>query len=355
MKHLNFKTLEDAFNTLQVKQKGQYYLCRCPHCGQIEAFFYLTSVDNFTIKCNRLTHCGKSTKVTINEKKESSKTTLIKLQDKYDSKNEIDISTKGLKRLMLFLNASHEDSLPQKYRGISQKTLNNHIIFYSKGVKSLFGKPKDKLFGDKYFKKIFDDRDVIIPIKNKDGVPERCLLRSTKPVKGLKEFQLKLIDKGNEIWNIADLFHPDKEFIFVCEGVFDALSIKDVLGGTLGSSKFGYIALAGVGKHSQIVRVLKNNPDIWKNQSLAKRKTFIICFDLDKAGLTQAYKFWYNLKTMNIPVLVFNYLFYNAPLNSLTESIEGYGLNGTIDLNDWYQKDPEGFSKAFHDFTYIFQ
>lgn len=354
MKHLNFKTLEDAFNNLQVQQKGQYYLCRCPACGQFEAFFYLTSIHNFTIKCNRLTHCGKLTKVTINEKKESSETTLIKFQDKYDSKKEIDISAQGMKKLISFLNTSHENSLPPEYRGISQKTLNNHIIFYPKGVKSLFGKPKDKLFGEKYFRKIYDDRDILIPIRNKDGVPERCLLRSTKSVKGLKEFQLRLMDKGNEIWNVADLFHPDKEFIFVCEGVFDALSIKDVLGGTLNSHKFGYIALAGVGKHSQITKLLEENKNLWENQSLAKRKTFIICFDLDKAGLIQAYRFWYKLKMMNIPVMVFNYLFYDAPLNPLTEKIDGYGLEGIIDLNDWYQKNPEGFSKAFRDFTYIF-
>lgn len=351
---MNFKTLEDAFKNLQVQPKGQYYLCRCPHCGQMEAFFYLTDVNHFTIKCNRLTHCGELTKVTIDEKTEES-SALIKFQDKYDSKKEIDISAKGIEKLITFLNASHQDNLPLEYRGISQKTLDNYIIFYPKGVKSLFGKPKDKLFGKKYFRKIFDDRDIIIPIRNKNEIPERCLLRSTKNIKGLKEFQLRLIDKGNEIWNIADLFHPEKEFIFVCEGVFDALSIKDVLRGTLNSHKFGYIALAGVGKHSQIIKVLKDNPDVWQNQSLAKRKTFFICFDLDKAGITQAYKFWYKLKTMNIPAIVFNYLFYNAPLNPLTEHIDGYGLKGTIDLNDWYQKDPKGFSKAFHDFTYIYK
>lgn len=353
MKHLNFKTLEDAFENLQVQKKGQYYLCRCPHCGQMEAFFYLTSIENFIIKCNRLTHCGKSTKVSIDDKKESSEKSLIKFEDKYDSKKDIDISAKGLKTLMSFLDASHKDDLPLTYRGISQKTLENYIIFYPKGVKHLFGKPKDKMFGKKYFRKLFDDRDIIIPIRNKEGVPERCLLRSTKQVKSLKEFQLRLIDKGNEIWNVSDIFHPDKEFIFVCEGVFDALSIMDVLGGTLNRDKFGYIALAGVGKHSQITNLLKKNKGLWENHPLAKRKTFIICFDLDKAGLTQAYQFWYRLKSMDIPAIVFNYLSYKAPLNPLTEKIDGYGLDGIIDLNDWYQKDSEGFSKAFRDFTFF--
>lgn len=348
MKTIKYKSLDEAMKNLEAKNRGSYYTCRCPHCGQLEGFFYLGKTDSFIIKCNRLSHCGKTTRIILDSKVSKSQLQKFALPT---SSSTIDIKPQGINILLNFLNRSHEKTLPSEFRGISKETLNNFIIFYPKGVKSLFGKPEDNLFGKKYFKNHFNSRDIIIPIRNKDGIPERCLLRSTKPVKGLKEFQMRLIDNGNEIWNVSDIYDKSKEYIFVCEGVFDALSIKDVLGGTLNKDKFGYIALAGVGKHSQILRLLKNNPDLWM-QPLAKRKTLIICFDVDKAGITEAHKFWYNLKKLDIPVLKFNPLAYNAPLNKLSENVDGYLLDGTIDMNDWYQKDPDGFSKAFRDFTY---
>ena len=351
MKSLNYKTLDDALQDLGAVNRGSYFTCICPHCGKKEAFFYLTDKDSFVVKCNRLSHCGQTTKVLFGGTKKEKESIIQKFKDSYDSKKEIDISSKGKERLMSFLNSSHKKDVPPVFRGISKETLENYIIFYPKGVHTLFGKPEEKLFGKKYFRKLYRNRDIIIPIRNKDGIPERCFLRTTKKLTGktLKEFQLRIVDKGNEIWNVADIYDPQKEFIFVCEGVWDALSVLDVLGGTLAKDKIGVVALAGVGKHSQITRILKENPDI------AKKKTFCICFDLDKAGMKEGFKFYCSLRKLHIGVRVFNYLNYNAPITPLEEKIEGYPWPGTLDFNDWYQKDPEGFTSFLRDLTWIYQ
>lgn len=354
MKSLNYQSLEEALEDLGAVHKGSYFLCICPHCGKKEAFFYLTRENSFIIKCNRLSHCGRTTKVIFDETKEKTTASIIqKFKDSYDAKKEIDISAQGKERLMSFLNSSHKKNVPPIFRGIHKDTLENYVIFYPKGVHALFGKPEEKLFGKKYFRKLYRNRDIIIPIRNKDGIPERCLLRSSQKLTGktLKEFQLKIIDRGNEIWNVTDIYDPKKEFIFVCEGVWDALSVLDVLGGTLAKDKVGAVALAGVGKHSQITRILKDNPDI------AKHKTFCICFDLDKAGMQEGFKFWKALRELEVRpgVCRFNYMDFDAPVTPLEEEIDGFPWLGTLDFNDWYQRDPEGFQRFLRDLTYKYQ
>ena len=83
--------------------------------------------------------------------------------------------------------------------------------------------------------------------------------------------------------------------IFVTEGVYDALSIKEVCQ----ESEVGCIALPGVKKYKQLLRLIRNNPEL-------KEKTFIFALDNDTAGKEYVLKIERDFAKENIEFMNFS-------------------------------------------------
>lgn len=341
-------TLQDVLVDIQAQKIDTYYKCVCPSCQKNEAFFYLTekSIKSgvLNIHCNRLNHCGEKTILHFKSTNEIAiDASLNQPLPNIDSKYRNGYNKKAVEYLIRNLcNTKNHCYVPEFYRGISKSILLNNIIFFPKGIKSLFGSISKHYFPTEFYTKSrFNNRDIIIPLKNQKGQVERLLLRSSQK-SPLKEFQIKFFNNSNEIWNIQDLYNQQKKYLFICEGIIDALSIKEVLKGTPYEQNVGVIALIGVLKHNQVIRALKK---YLKKQSKAfVHRTIYIAFDYDKAGLDNAKKFKENLIRIGVGGRCF--MFDKAPLDPLEKSIKNFDKPGTIDMNRWLEKDKQGFKKA---------
>ena len=171
-------------------------------------------------------------------------------------KSSIQINNRGIELIEKFINYSlfsincNYKDFDFDIRGISNETLkNNGIFYYSKKFESIvdsnLGK---KCFSDKYRIKEYKNRDIFIPILNYENKVERILLRSKEQgEQKKKEIQLKLKDRSIEIWNIKALINKEK-YVFITEGVYDALSIKDV------DPNVDALSLPGVRKYKKLVK-----------------------------------------------------------------------------------------------------
>lgn len=295
--------LEEVLKKLNATLLGDYYTLICPKCGKKEAFLYLDdlykykqdSTHKVAIRCNRLNKCGEITYLNdllnLTEKKELNLPT---------PKSSIQINNRGIELIEKFINYSlfsincNYKDFDFDIRGISNETLkNNGIFYYSKKFESIvdsnLGK---KCFSDKYRIKEYKNRDIFIPILNYENKVERILLRSKEQgEQKKKEIQLKLKDRSIEIWNIKALINKEK-YVFITEGVYDALSIKDV------DPNVDALSLPGVRKYKQLVKEIDKNIDKCKN------KIFIIATDNDKAGHEYAKKLEMELKNRNLRVSI---------------------------------------------------
>lgn len=341
-------SLKYIMNNVQAEKKGRYYLCDCPKCGYHEAWFYLDTKalkrGQLIIRCNRQSNCGEVTVLDFDKNNldiegiENIQNTAPKNPLKISSTlNLKDGITK--KAYMRFLEELNKSTPPNNYRGISKEVFSPYITFYKSGIKSIIDKGG---FSEEYQKARFYNRDIFIPIKNKYGQVDRCLFRSTKKVK-LKEFQVDFIPGSNEIWNVKDLYDSSKKVIFICEGVIDALSIKEVIKKEPYRNRAGYIALTGVGKWSSIIEIIKL---LKKQENTFNDRIFIICFDLDLAGVKNSKKFLNMLKDIKIGGNEIS--FQKAPLKeydvefhkkkNIRQPSKWY-LFGTCDMNYWLLND----------------
>lgn len=314
--------INQVLDNLKATSNGEYYLLCCPHCGYKEAYCYIDDIKKWgenhshkiPIRCNRMNKCGKVSYLNDYLKEVNTNTPL-----KIKESNPVQMSVEGVHLLQKFgkyvveaLYCQTED-YNFDLRGISNKTLKeNGIIYYKKMFESLINQENTKkLYGDKYRSNSYKNRDIMIPILNVDGVPERFLLRSKKPSPDAKkEIQLMLVKKGLEIWNIKDIL--EHKVVFVTEGAYDALSIKEVCPQT------GVIALPGVNKYKQLMKFIKKYPG-------SERNTFIFAFDNDEAGV----------EFMNRVINDFN----KEKIKNITMSFYKYK-----DCNEYLNQDKEGFS-----------
>lgn len=276
----------DVLKDLGASLLGDYYIMYCPKCGKREAYCYVDDIKKWIenpkhripIRCNRLNKCGEISYLN-DYLKGIKKPTNIKMKEV----KTIQMSSEGIKLLQTYCHYIIEsvkcntNGFDFTYRGISNQTFKNNGIIYNKDTfQQLINQESTKhFFGKKYRSANYLNRDIIIPIMNLDGYPERLLLRSTyyHSEKYKKEVQVMLVKNGLEIWNIKDIFDKEKKKIFVTEGVYDALSIKEVCQ----NPNVGIVSLPGVKKYKKLIRLLKSHQEF-------KDKTFIIAFDSDEAG-----------------------------------------------------------------------
>lgn len=278
-------SINNILKNLGAVQNGEYFILYCPACGKKEAYCYIDDINKYKanhkhkipIRCNRLNKCGKTTYLNDYFKDEDIIADSRKLVEKT---NPIQMKLEGIQLLQKYckyivysLNCNTE-GFDFGFRGISNETLKNNGIIYNKKMFQSLVENKE-LFGKKYRSKNYQNRDIIIPIFNTEGIAERILLRSSyyQEKNYKKEIQVMLKQKGCEIWNIKDLVDINKDIIFITEGVYDALSIKEVCQ----NPKVGVISIPGVKKYRKILQFIKKNP-------INKNKLFILACDNDAAG-----------------------------------------------------------------------
>lgn len=286
--------INDLFSQLNVKRYKGYYKCKCPECGRQSAYFYeddfektKSSKKKLVIHCNRLNHCGKTSYLDVDGTEE------IKLPEL--KKDMLEISEKGKEILnyMAFIDGSNGDTWPGfdfDYRGIRNSLLKEARIVYLKDGLLHFMLERKSMFSNRFFETgyAYEHRDLLIPIFNEEGNQvDRYLLRDKERKSKPKELQLRLHPEGNEIWNLHEL-KDGKQIFCVTEGVWDGLSILQV------DSSVGALSLPGVKKCMKLIEYLKQHKELWKTLS------FIVCFDLDKAGEQYSIRFLHELKILGI-------------------------------------------------------
>ena len=287
---------------------GEYLIISCPYCGYKEAFVYKDAIqraienhnDSVFFQCNRLEKCGARGKIRIDlldykgaekgeetpKKQRISEKGIQRINDLYQIRDwglctesqvrrKIDILEK---KVTVMRGGEWDLSIPdfEKIRGISKETfLEADSCFWLLGFGFLVGSSNCE--SEAFLQKILAsyDRDLIFPIIDADGKVGRVLLRSSKKEMKPKEMQLKLKPGNcNEIWNMKDVVDPSKQIIFICEGVFDALSIKEMATQT-GLKNVGAVSMPGVAK---IVKCLNTVKQVSPN------KTYVLAVDNDAAG-----------------------------------------------------------------------
>lgn len=289
--------LSNKLQELEASNHGDYWIVRCPKCGKKEAYVYLDDVEKhqknpsfkIPIRCNRLNKCG-----------EVSYIEEIKVQEipKVNDDDIIGISQKAIDKINnIAYFSAYLTGFDFDWRGISNTTLKNNGVIYLKDDLIPFMKGcGENAFADKFFKKkCYENRNLIFPIKDYDGNCERLLLRSTKKLNknAQKEISMRLIKKSSEVWNKSDLINENIKYVFVTEGVPDALSVKEV------SQEIGVVALPGVRKYKQLLK------EIVKSE-IAKSKTYILCFDNDEAGQECILKLGKELDDLDVKYDYFN-------------------------------------------------
>lgn len=287
--------LNKLLSTLNVKPYREYFKCRCPKCGQLSAYFYRDNLEQIEkkeqnqliIRCNRLNKCGKISVIDVE--------CTIELSMPKLNENILEISEKGKNILnwMAFIEGQDGNTWPGfdfDYRGIKNQYLKEARIIYLKEGLLQFMKEKKSMFSKRFFDTGFayESRDLLIPIFNEEGTQvDRYLLRDRDRKCKPKELQLRLNPNGNEIWNLHEL-KKGKKIYFVTEGVWDGLSILQ------SDQSVGVVALPGVKKCMKLIDFLKQHNELWKELS------FVVCFDLDKAGEKYSIKFLHQLKILGI-------------------------------------------------------
>lgn len=287
--------INELLSQLEVKRYSGYFKCRCPKCGQLSAYFYKDNLDaienkeqeKLIIHCNRLNKCGKTSVIDV-------ECTGVLNMPKLNE-NVLEISEKGKNILnwMAFIEGKDGNTWPGfdfDYRGIKNELLKEARIIYLREGLLQFMKEKRSMFSKRFFETGFayENRDLLIPIFNEEGTQvDRYLLRDRYRRCKPKELQLRLNPEGNEIWNLHDL-KKDKKIYFVTEGVWDGLSILQA------DPSVGVLSLPGVKKCMKLIDYLKQHKELWKELS------FVVCFDLDKAGEKYSIKFLHQLKILGI-------------------------------------------------------
>ena len=266
---------------------GSYFLIDCPKCGEHEAFVYKDDIEKakknpkYKIHwiCNRLNKCGARGTLDELDAEQINPVHLVKKND--SSLTESQIQT--LQALIsIELSTKKEDAGKYNFdiRGISRDTLvKNDVIYYPYGFQNFLQKKYGKNLQKKFLSKHYADRDILFPILGIDGKTERILLRSKSKKLEKKEIQVKLTERASEIWNQKCLSDKNTKFVFICEGVYDALSILEVASDV---PSIGAIALSGSRKFKKAITEILNN----KN---CDNQRFVLCLDNDKAGIDEVH------------------------------------------------------------------
>ena len=262
--------------TLHPTDHGQYLIIDCPKCGHHEAYIYKVELEKakknprqkIHYTCNRQNHCGARgvlDDVSLNS---------VKMKPVQDFK--IGLSEESLKKLDLLYRLNDRIvGFDFDIRGISNTVLKeNKVCYYPYGFSELIatsGGMDDK----KYQWSVYKERNIFFPILNEKEKIVRILLRSTKPQEK-KEIQLKTVkNNATEIWNLKDVLDENIQVLFLCEGCYDALSVKEAAK-QLGRSDIGAISIPGCRKIKKIIKELN---------SFNSKRLYVIATDSDEAGI----------------------------------------------------------------------
>ena len=283
-----------SFDALNPINHGTYYIVTCPRCGHHEAFVFKDDViaaqkdpkKKIRYRCNRQNHCGASGWLNLNSQ------SIQKLEVKVD--DSTGISAETLKRFQALYEYGHVKSFDFSVRGISNNVLKqNKVMYWPYGFQDFLytsgGEKSDRFKGPAYL-----NRDIMFPIVDKNGNLQRLLLRSSgnpvkksnyiilpkaskKSKKNLKEIQIRMVNRPKtEVFNLKDVYDPEIKFLVVCEGAYDALSIKEAAYQNH-INDVGAIGVPGCRKFKKTIQELNKLPEM-------KGKTFVIASDNDEAG-----------------------------------------------------------------------
>lgn len=256
--------------------QGEYYMINCPVCGEHEAFVYKSEVQKAQKKlgykihyfCNRLNKCG--AKGTLDEIVETE-------EKKFEVKPNINSLTEAQKNaLQALCSYLRTENVSFSIRGISSEVLTrNDFVYFKPGFQTYMKLKSGTSLQKKFTSKVYADRDILLPIFDFDGQVQRILLRSKDKKPEKKEIQVKVAEeKASEIWNLKALKDPQCKTIFVCEGVYDALSVLEA---AKNRSDISAIALSGCGKFKKAILQMQKMKE-------CKNKKIVLCLDNDEAG-----------------------------------------------------------------------
>lgn len=314
MKEININDIEI------LKYTPTYKICRCPECNENEAFMYNQSN---ILKCNRENECGATFNVQGNDNKKEIK----KIEDplKKERKNLNDF-------INTTINSNGELSVDKKTEELRKELFKvNNIRGISSSDKILDIQKIKEIDEDFYnglkkfinpFINDFEKRSSIILLYNtvsNDTKIERLLVRDDNLNTSIKEKQINL----NPVNNKSQDFFIDKgndKSIYICEGVYDALSIKEI------KPNSTVVGLTGVRKQRQIIDYLEKNKNEYNGIN--------ICFDNDTAGKKGAKELNNKLGQKNINSN--EYIFGNSFSNrkDLNELLINEELKYFLDLNE---------------------
>lgn len=305
-----------SFNGLNPIDHGTYYIITCPKCGHHEAFVFKDDIiaaqknkkQKIRYRCNRLNKCGATGWINLNG--DSLKNVEVKLDE------STGISEKALLRFQSLYEYGKVKDFDFSLRGISNQTLKeNKVMYWPFGFQDFLYTSDGKL-EKRFASKAYDNRDIMFPIVDKNNNIQRLLLRrSGRPVKqgyysnpnfkhkkakkDLKEIQVRMVKRPKtEIFNLKDVYDQKLRFIVMCEGAFDALSIKEAAYQNH-INDVGAIGVPGSRKIKKTLLELIKNPAM-------KGKTIVIASDNDKAGKEAREKCLEIAKKENIKILFYN-------------------------------------------------
>lgn len=282
-----------SFDALHPVDKGTYYVVTCPKCGHHEAFVFKDDViaaqkdpkKKIWYRCNRQNHCGAKGWLRLNDL--SIKNIDVKIDD------STGISEEALTRFQALYGYGNVKNFDFSIRGISNEVLKqNKVMYWPYGFQEFLYTSGGKK-SEKFKNPAYSDRDIMFPIVDKDGNLQRLLLRSSgrkvkespyvsslfkgKKKKNLKEIQIRMVNRPKtEVFNLKDVYDPEIKFLVVCEGAYDALSIKEAAYQNH-INDVGAIGVPGCRKFKKTIQELNKLPEM-------KGKTFVIASDNDKAG-----------------------------------------------------------------------
>lgn len=338
---------------------GRYFMTNCPKCGRLEAYIYKGDVikaqANPTMKihwrCNRQNNCGASGSFTINE--------LTGLETQTVTIDEsTGLSDRAVERLQSLYELNDLiKGFEFDIRGISNEVLKeNKVMYWPLGFQNLLEDSDGFKSDKKYQKFIYKNRDLMFPIVDEKGNLQRLLLRKSEKnlmcrtisSKGeIHVYQLPNSDKNNskqkeiqvriksrpatEIFNLKDVYDKKIKYICICEGAYDALTIKEAAKQTR-LNEVGAIAIPGCRKIKKAIQDLAKIPEM-------QEKTIVIATDNDEAGLEAQKIGLSECRKAGISSFVFDLKTYNDLNDFLQENRVQFMLTFKNQVRKW---------KAYH-------
>lgn len=264
MNSLRYKDLNDMIQNLVVKEKTNYFICKCPACNSDEAYIYKKNMN--MIKCSRENNCGEIFSIKYDDDtntysfKESKEVTEEEIRKSKSITKTIDNNVKKRYPLDFVYRGLEIDILKRSGVLICAKESKYEVDFKNEQISI---KENMQTSNNRYVAKY----DMIFPIRNDDNEITRLVYRSLDDNQFVKEYCKPIVQNSSDVLKLD----MDSDIIIVSESILDGLSIKQ-------SYDAGLYACRGITKVNGLKYEIGNNLDYWQN------KTILISLDNDSAG-----------------------------------------------------------------------